>query len=374
MRNIKELIYFLYYISRFYLLTLRVSKIFFFPFYHTGGAERVHLDIVKAAGRKKSVTVFTHHSGNDHFYKEFDDYSHVVTLTPYVHHPFYKPLLLFLFRFIGLFHSVTTLGCNSSFYYEVLPFLRKRIKKVDLLHAFSYPTFGMEIFSLPFVKFLDRRIVINQKTKDDYIQLYRKHNIPQHFFNRIEVIPNMVEIPGFEPKSNFTRPLRILYLGRISFEKRVHLVVEIGNKLPEKCELSIIGPFEMQVAGIEAFYKGSITCIKEMHEVYKSSDVLLITSFREGFPMVVMEAMARGVVCICTDVGGIGEHIINGQNGFLVENHQDEHVIVEEFLNLITRLETDRDLLTKLSANAYSYAKENFGEEAFVDHYHHFLN
>ena len=29
------------------LLSLNVQTIFFFPFYHTGGAERVHLDIVK---------------------------------------------------------------------------------------------------------------------------------------------------------------------------------------------------------------------------------------------------------------------------------------------------------------------------------------
>lgn len=374
MRKIKELIYFLYYISRFYLLTVRVNKIFFFPFYHTGGAERVHLDIVKTTGKKKSITVFTHHSGNDHFYKEFESYSHVVNLTPYLHHRFYRPVLLFLFRFVGVFNRITTFGCNSSFYYEQLPFLRKRIRKVDLLHAFSYPIAGMEIASLPYVQFLDRRIVINQKTKQDYIGLYRNHHIPEHFLNRIEVISNMVEIPAFEPRDNYSKLLNILYCGRVAFEKRVHLVVKIGEKLSDKFELNIIGPLEMQVEGISRFYKGSITDHKEMHEVYKSTDILLITSFREGFPMVVMEAMARGVVCICTDVGGIGEHIVNGHNGFLVENYPNEDEIVAAFLKIIIHLEGDRTLLTKLSRNSYDYAKEHFGKEVFVGHYQQLLN
>lgn len=339
MRKIKELIYFLYYITRFYLLTLRVNKIFFFPFYHTGGAERVHLDIVKTTGKKNAVTIFSSHSANDHFYKEFEKYSHVVNFTPYVNHRYYRASLLLIFRLVGLFNPITTFGCNSTFYYLVLPFLRKRIRKVDLLHAFSYPIAGMEIVSLPYIQFLDRRIVINQKTKQDYIELYKKHNIPEHFLNRIEVISNMVEIPAFEPKDSFARPLKLLYCGRVSFEKRAHLVVKIGEQLPPTCELSIIGPLEMQVEGISRFYKGSITDNTEMEHVYKATAVLLITSFREGFPMVVMEAMARGVVCICTDVGGIGEHIVNGQNGFLVKNYMGEDEIVAAFLKIITQLE-----------------------------------
>lgn len=374
MAEVKTLIYFLYSITRFYLLTLRVNKIFFFPFYHTGGAERVHLDIVKTTGKKNAVTIFTSHSANDHFYKEFEKYSHVVNFTPYVNHRYYRALLLFVFRFVGLFNPITTFGCNSSFYYEVLPFLRKRIRKVDLLHAFSYPKAGMEVLSLPYVQYLDRRIVINQKTKQDYLELYKNHNIPGHFINRIEVISNMVEIPDFEPKNNFDRPLNVLYFGRVSFEKRVHLVVKIGKKLPENCELKIIGPLEMKVVEINRFYKGSITDHHKMEEVYKSTDILLITSFREGFPMVVMEAMARGVLCICTDVGGIAEHIVNAQNGFLVENYPNEDEIVAAFLKIIMQVEGDRALLAKLAQNSYDYARKNFGKEAFIGHYQQVLN
>jgi glycosyltransferase involved in cell wall biosynthesis len=364
-------------ISQFFLffrMVLGKKNIFFFPFYHTGGGERVHLDIVKTADKKKSITIFTNYSGNDHFYEDFKKHSHVVNLAPYINHSFYRRLLLFLFRFVGVFNTVTTFGCNSSFYYEVLPYLRKRITKVDLLHAFSYPTVGMEIVSLPYVQLLDLRIVINRKTKEDYINLYKEHHIPDVYVERIRVIPNMVEVPGFERNANLDCPLKVLYCGRISHEKRVHLVVEIGKKLPDTCQLKIIGPAAMEVEHINLFYKGSVTGTEEMHAVYKETDILLITSYREGFPMVVMEAMARGVVCICTDVGGIGEHIVHGENGFLVENSQDEQRIVEEFVNLITRLDLDRNLLAKLSTNAYGYAKENFGKETFIDHYQQVLS
>lgn len=375
MAKIKTLIYFFYTLLRFYFLSLRVNKIFFFPFYHTGGAERVHLDIVKTTEKKSSITIFTNSSSNDHFLNEFEEHSHVFNFAPYTYHPFYRLILLFLFKFIGLFHSLTTFGCNTRFYYEVLPFMGKRVKKVDLLHAFSFPVAGLEITSLPYVQFLDRRIVINKKTKQDYIELYRKHHIPEHYLSRIDIVSNMVDIPDYEPRDdNSHRALKAMYCGRISSEKRIHLVVEIGEKLENTCEVSIIGPIEMEVKRINQFHKGSIASNEDLNEAYKANDILLITSFREGFPMVVMEAMARGVVCICTDVGGISEHIVNGSNGFLVENYDDENKIIEEFVRLITLLETDRILLKKLSKNSYEYAKENFGKKPFVDYYRKVLN
>ena len=47
-------------------------------------------------------------------------------------------------------------------------------------------------------------------------------------------------------------------------------------------------------------------------------DVLALTSLYEGFPNVVVEAMATGAVAVATDVGGCRELVLPGETGFLV--------------------------------------------------------
>ena len=56
---------------RFSFIINTKKNIFFFPFYHTGGAEKVHLDIVKSFSKKDNLVIFTHKSHNQHFLKEF---------------------------------------------------------------------------------------------------------------------------------------------------------------------------------------------------------------------------------------------------------------------------------------------------------------
>jgi hypothetical protein len=44
----------------------------FFPFYHIGGAEKVHAQIAQAVGSADSVIYFTRKSGNDLFFQDFE--------------------------------------------------------------------------------------------------------------------------------------------------------------------------------------------------------------------------------------------------------------------------------------------------------------
>jgi glycosyltransferase involved in cell wall biosynthesis len=56
---------------------------------------------------------------------------------------------------------------------------------------------------------------------------------------------------------------------------------------------------------------------REMPDLYNAADALLLTSEREGTPMVVLEALASGTPVVATAVGGVPELIRNGGNGFL---------------------------------------------------------
>src|SRR5262245_56186370 len=52
-------------------LTEEYKVCFFFPFYHTGGAEKVHAQIATAVGGKECIIFFTRRSADDRFWKEF---------------------------------------------------------------------------------------------------------------------------------------------------------------------------------------------------------------------------------------------------------------------------------------------------------------
>lgn len=56
-----------------------------------------------------------------------------------------------------------------------------------------------------------------------------------------------------------------------------------------------------------------------VEELYSISDLMLLLSEKESFGLVALEAMACGVPCIGTNVGGIPEVIDHGQSGFICE-------------------------------------------------------
>lgn len=84
-------------------------------------------------------------------------------------------------------------------------------------------------------------------------------------------------------------------------------------------------------------------------------DVLLISSNREGLPLVIMEAFKYYVPVVSTNAGGIPEALINGENGFLSE--------VDDAISLgnnIIELYKDKNLIDKFTTNAHQLLVDRF--------------
>ena len=83
----------------------------------------------------------------------------------------------------------------------------------------------------------------------------------------------------------------------------------------------------------------------EMPALYAQADAFVLASFAEGIPVVLMEAMARGVPCIATAVHGTPELVVHRETGLLVPPGNSEALA-----EAIATLAGDRTLRLRLGA------------------------
>jgi glycosyltransferase involved in cell wall biosynthesis len=346
----------------------------FFPFYHIGGAERVHAAVASCLADRRPWVFFAKRSRDDALRKEFARSCRMFTawfLLKYTY-PLSAGILAGV---ISRQEHATVFGCNSLFFYKLLPLLSPRVRAIDLLHAFGG---GAEDFSLPVAHLLQRRVVISESTRQELACQYRAAGLDGALLDRVLLIENRVEVPASCPEKKGSGPLRVLYVGRDSEEKRVRLVARVAALCRERGIAASFRLVGVSPGSIPANHKDSCECLGEVRDrarlegIYQESDVLLLTSSREGFPLVIMEAMARGVVPVVTDVGGISRHLTDGVNGVLVPNREEDE-IVREMAEAIVGFAADRDALRSLSAAAYEYARARFGGEGFCAAYRSLL-
>ena len=135
------------------------------------------------------------------------------------------------------------------------------------------------------------------------------------------------------------------FIGRIVKDKGIHELltafcnIHSQNKL---IKLYILGRFEEQDAINEAD-KEIILKHKDIHYVgYQknirpylcASDILVLPSYREGFPNVVLQAGAMGVPTIVTDINGCNEIIQHSINGLIVPP-KDSNALSNAMLSFI---------------------------------------
>jgi glycosyltransferase involved in cell wall biosynthesis len=127
---------------------------------------------------------------------------------------------------------------------------------------------------------------------------------------------------GSEP----TGPIEVLFIGWIIEEKGVIELLDAA-RTTSGMHFTLVGPFEPDfLARIEGSLRDlgdSVTLVgplphSDVIDLYKRSDVFVLPSHREGFPNVILEAMAAGLPVISTPVGAIPEIVRDGVDGFLV--------------------------------------------------------
>lgn len=128
--------------------------------------------------------------------------------------------------------------------------------------------------------------------------------------SQIVVLPNGVDDDWFDsPKLKRSEgQIRFLMVGRNEHRKGFHVLVQALAKIVNPIELHLVGDWpHIETTHHKLTYHGVVREKKEMMAIMDSSDVLLVPSLAEGMPTVVLEAKARGLCVIATDVGALPE-------------------------------------------------------------------
>jgi glycosyltransferase involved in cell wall biosynthesis len=195
-----------------------------------------------------------------------------------------------------------------------------------------------------------------------------------------------------------SQDLRVLFVGRISPEKGVHLLVDAFKAIAEEfpsAQLDLVGgagsmPAEFLVAlsddplvrGLQSFYQcdyladiqGRIpdslkkrvhfhgnVAHRELAQHYRRASVFVNPSLSDAFPLTVVEAMAAELPVVASAVGGVPESVADGVTGLLVEPDS-----AEALADGLRRLLGDEELRRRMAPAARERALKLFSWQAIA--------
>ncbi len=195
---------------------------------------------------------------------------------------------------------------------------------------------------------------------------------------KICLFPRGVDTVRFHPSSRDVEFMKdrfktsdgpkILYVGRISKEKNLHLLAEAFRRLIQTrrdVELVLVGdgPFLEELKALLAGTPSIFTGYREGEElatIYASCDIFAFPSATDTFGNVVLEAQASGLPIIVTDSGGPQENVLPEKTGRIVRAG-DSEALFQAFEFLLA----DRVRLKEMGKAARNYVENRSCERAF---------
>jgi glycosyltransferase involved in cell wall biosynthesis len=129
-----------------------------------------------------------------------------------------------------------------------------------------------------------------------------------------------------ERLSGSSEALEVVFVGRSTYQKNCESALAVMAYTKSNTNLTMFASGGQMASLKAAHHKSPVksrikliidepNAASEMHKY----NLILITSRYEGMPLGVLEAMRAGLAIVSTDVCGMNELVIQGQNGFLFE-------------------------------------------------------
>lgn len=193
---------------------------------------------------------------------------------------------------------------------------------------------------------------------------------------QIKVVNNGLNInkEGLEAKGDYFNIGYVSYIDdlkgwRVLFEAFLMLIKDGSYKIkliiagegPEEEIKQLKNLIEKHKLGNAISYRGYVENAGE--RIVPLLDLLVLPSKSEGMPMVILEALGKGIPVLASSVGGIPEVLVNGYNGMFIKRD------VEDIYYKLKTLIEDRDIYHVIAQNAYSSYRKSFTMEAMGRQY-----
>ena len=215
----------------------------------------------------------------------------------------------------------------------------------------------------------DHLIAVGEQVKADLVSAGIGSNTP------FSVIRSGITLEGIPLRRDARAALGIgddqvvvTFLGRLTGIKRLDRFLETARLVHERNEsvhFLVVGGGDEEERTRQAAEDAGLPITflgwrSDRERILAATDLMLLTSDNEGVPLTLIEAAMVGVPSVSTDVGSVGEIVIDGVTGTLCS--QDAN----QLAGAVLALSEDQDERARLGAAARLYANERFTTEAFL--------
>ena len=244
------------------------------------------------------------------------------------------------------------------------------------LKATNYYKYLLEV-EKEVINKVDKLGFVSKNSMNHFIALNPDFN-KEKLFYVLNGVGNSPKIRENNSLASFHVKYSFCCIGSITKRKGQELIVRAFNKLSlnEKVQFNItfLGEGEEKEKLVNyvkkhklenyIYFKGSVNNVDSYLSI---SNGFILTSYDEGLPISIIEALRYGLPIIATNVGGIPEMLDDKYNGFLIEPRE------EELLNLFKNL-GDYDL-EEFGRNSLKMYQNKFTQDAMFTNYTNvFLN
>ncbi|MCP3958614.1 MAG: glycosyltransferase [bacterium] len=146
---------------------------------------------------------------------------------------------------------------------------------------------------------------------------------------KIAVLPHCVDLERFTVAEPDAAGYDFVFVGQLIRRKRVDLILRAFRKILDRypaARLCIVGDGprrdELEALALLLELSGAVDFVGYTYDVQRylaDARMVVIASYREGFPFALVEGMCCGLVPVATPVGTIPDLIADGENGLLFE-------------------------------------------------------
>tara|TARA_B100002052_G_C15861691_1_gene590395 strand:+ start:788 stop:1861 length:1074 start_codon:yes stop_codon:yes gene_type:complete len=297
-----------------------------------------------------------------------------------------RPIIFFLDKILRLIkilysknYDSALIFCNSinlAFFEKFILVLIVKIRDIriyvryggGIYQNFYSKSYLSPIFSLFFS--MQDGIIVQEKTGELFYGKFKNDNIlsQANFFKDDDLNPKL------KSRTPSQRLRVLLVAGKDYVRKGFHVSIDAVKLVGDKFDFKVISSNRETIKIVRkanlSNYVQSLPSLDyyELKNLLSISDILVLPSSNEGLPNLVLESMANGLVILATEVGSVGDVLIDGQNGFLINSNETDKIA-----NLLNMLNNKRSLVSKIRQNNISKINDRYSESIVVPKLINFL-